>query len=198
MLPTREEALNELNIANEMNPGPWREHSLNVADAAKRIAEACHLDANKAYVLGLLHDIGRRTGIAQVRHIIDGYDFCISKGWDEVARCCLTHSFPIKDIEADISKKDITKEQYDFIKKYLDELEYDQYDKLIILCDSLADAKGFCILEKRFVDTTRRYGVFSFTIDRWNYTFEYKKYFDILANMSIYNLLPGIEECIFD
>ncbi|MDD5935198.1 MAG: HD domain-containing protein [Clostridiales bacterium] len=198
MLPTREEALNELNIANEMNPGPWREHSLNVADAAKRIAEACHLDANKAYVLGLLHDIGRRTGIAQVRHIIDGYDFCISKGWDEVARCCLTHSFPIKDIEADISKKDITKEQYDFIKKYLDELEYDEYDKLIILCDSLADAKGFCILEKRFVDTTRRYGVFSFTIDRWNYTFEYKKYFDILANMSIYNLLPGIEECIFD
>ena len=36
---------------------------------------------------------------------INSYDYAVSKGWGEVARICLTHSFPIKDIEADIGKK---------------------------------------------------------------------------------------------
>lgn len=198
MFPDKEVALIELEIAGKMNPGPWTEHSLNVAKAARYIAECCEdLDSEKAFVCGLLHDIGRRTGIAAVRHIIDGYDYAISKGWDEVARVCLTHSFPVKDIDADIGKKDITKEQYDFIKDYLEHLEYDDYDKLIILCDALADANGFCILEKRFIDTTRRYGIYPFSIDRWNKTYEYKEYFENKIGRSIYTLLPDIEKCIY-
>ena len=87
------------------------------------------------------------------------------------------YSFPVKDIEADIGKKDITKSQYEFINNYLNGLEYDDYDKLIILCDALADANGFCILEKRFIDTTRRYGVYPFSVARWDKTYEYKEYF---------------------
>lgn len=83
-----------------------------------------------------------------MRHIIDGYDYAASKGWDEVARVCLTHSFPVKDIEADIGKKDITAAQYAFIGRFLHTIQYDDYDKSIILCDTLADANGFCILEK--------------------------------------------------
>lgn len=198
MFPDRETALKELELANTLNPGPWREHSINVAMAAECIASACeNIDSEKAYICGLLHDIGRRTGIAAVRHIIDGYDYAISKGWDEVARVCLTHSFPVKDIEADIGKKDITEEQYQFIDKFLKEIEYDDYDKLIILCDALADANGCCILEKRFVDTTRRYGIYPFTIDRWNQTFAYKEYFEKQMGASIYSVLPEIEKCIY-
>lgn len=198
MYPDERTALKELEIAGKLNAGKWVDHSMNVAEAAKRIAQACgKLDVEKAYVCGLLHDIGRRTGIAAVRHIIDGYDYCISIGWDEVARICLTHSFPVKDIEADIGKKDITEQQYSFINDYLNNLEYDDYDKLIILCDALGDADGFCILEKRFIDTTRRYGIFPFSIDRWNKTYEYKEYFEKMTGRSIYSLLPGIEECIY-
>lgn len=198
MYPDERTALKELEIAGKLNAGKWVDHSMNVAEAAKRIAQACgKLDVEKAYVCGLLHDIGRRTGIAAVRHIIDGYDYCISNGWDEVARICLTHSFPVKDIEADIGKKDITEQQYSFINDYLNNLEYDDYDKLIILCDALGDADGFCILEKRFIDTTRRYGIFPFSIDRWNKTYEYKEYFEKMTRRSIYSLLPGIEECIY-
>ena len=181
-----------------MNPGLWTKHSYHVAEAAEIIAAHCNgLDREKAFVCGLLHDIGRRTGVAAVRHIIDGYDYAMSNGWDKVARVCLTHSFPVKDIDADIGKRDITQAQYDFIAHYLNQLEYDDYDKLIILCDSLADANGFCILEKRFVDTTRRYGAFPFTVDRWNWTFAFKEYFEQKAGKSIYRLLPGIEECIY-
>ncbi len=162
------------------------------------IADCCdHLDGDKAFVCGLLHDIGRRNGISAVRHIIDGYDYTMSKGWDEIARVCLTHSFPIKDIEKDIGKKDISKEQYDFISDYLNHIVYDDYDKLIILCDALADANGFCILEKRFIDVSRRYGIFPFSVERWNKTYEYKEYFESLIGKSIYKLLPQIEDCIY-
>lgn len=198
MLPSREIALEELRIAGEMNPGPWTEHSLNAAEAAGLIAAACgDIDPERAYICGLLHDIGRRTGVSATRHIIDGYDYTAAKGWGEVSRVCLTHSFPIKDIDADIAKKDITREQYEFIKNYLNSVEYDDYDRLIILCDALADANGFCILEKRFVDTTRRYGIYPFTLGRWDKTLEYKKYFEDKAGCSVYSLLPGIEKCIY-
>lgn len=197
MYPNREKAIKELELAGKLNPGLWTKHSLNVAKAAEIIAARCGMDVEKAFVLGLLHDIGRRTGIAAVRHIIDGYDYAMSQGWEEVARICLTHSFPVKDVDADIGKKDITTEQYAFIKQYIQEIEYDEYDKLIILCDALADANGFCILEKRFIDTTRRYGIFPFSIDRWNKTYEYKEYFEQIAGKSLYAFLPDIEKCIY-
>lgn len=198
MIPDKETALQELEIAGKMNPGLWTKHSYHAGRAAERIAQACeHLDKDKAFVCGLLHDIGRRTGIAAVRHIIDGYDYAMSKGWDEVARVCLTHSFPVKDIEKDIGKKDITKAQYDFIRDYLNNIEYNDYDKLIILCDALGDANGFCTLEKRFVDTTRRYGIYPFTVERWNKAYEYKEYFEKMIGKSIYSLLPDIEKCIY-
>lgn len=71
------------------------------------------------------------------------------------------------------------------------------YDKLIILCDALGDANGLCILEKRFVDTTRRYGIYPFTIDRWNKTYEYKEHFEQMIGKSIYAVLPGIEKCVY-
>lgn len=198
MLPTEDIAITELKTAQEMNPGKWIAHSLNVATAARIIAEHCGtLNSTRAYVCGLLHDIGRRVGIVQMKHIIAGYDYAVSKGWDEVARICLTHSFPVKNIEADIGKKDISGEQYDFIREYLSSIEYDDYDKLIILCDALADADGFCILEKRFIDTTRRYGIYPFSIDRWNKTYEYKEYFEGLMGSSVYALLPDIGKCIY-
>lgn len=118
MFPEIDTAISELELAGQMNPGPWTDHSKNVAMVARMIAEHCSgLDSEKAYVLGLLHDIDRRNGVAAVRHIINGYDYAISKGWDEPARICLTHSFPVKDIETDIGKKDITAFQYGFIKK---------------------------------------------------------------------------------
>ena len=92
---------------------------------------------------------------------------------------------------------DITPEQYEFVDKFIQDIEYDDYDRLIILCDALADANGFCILEKRFVDTTRRYGVYPFTIDRWNNTIAIKEYFEKKIGASIYTLLPGIEKCVY-
>ncbi len=61
MIPTKDEAMKLLNEAYKLNPGPWREHSIVVAECAYKIAKKCpDMNAEKAYILGLLHDIGRR------------------------------------------------------------------------------------------------------------------------------------------
>jgi len=198
MFPNREIAEKELEIAGQLNPGPWTEHSINVGLVAQIIAEKCsNLNPDKAYVLGLLHDIGRRYGVSARRHGIDGYKLVLEKGWDEVGRICLTHSFPVPDFEKEIGKNDMSDEESEFVRKYLNEITYDDYDKLLIVCDSLADAQGFCMLEKRFVNTTRRYGTFPFTVERWNATFEMKEYFEQQMNCSIYDILPNVKETTF-
>lgn len=198
MFQNREMAEKELEIAGQLNTGPWTQHSVNVGLAAQMLAEKCiNLDPDKAYVLGLLHDIGRRYGVSARRHCIDGYKFMMEKGWDEVGRICLTHSFPVPDFDKEIGKNDMSDEESEFVRKYLKAITYDDYDKLLIVCDSLADAEGFCMLEKRFVNTTRRYGTFPFTVERWNATFEMKEYFEQQMNCSVYDILPNVKETTF-
>ena len=69
MFPEREIALHELDIAGGMNPGPWTGSFTKCRKAAQLIAQSAGMGGEKAFVCGLLHDIGRRTGIAAVRHI---------------------------------------------------------------------------------------------------------------------------------
>ena len=198
MYPSIEQVYKELEEAGKRNPGQWIAHSINAGKAARFIAEKCpELNPDKAFALGALHDIGRREGVFYMRHIIEGYNYTTEKGWDEVARVCLTHSFPLQDIATDIQKADITGEQYSFIGDYIKNAEYDYYDRLIILCDCLANSKGFCILERRMVDVARRYGIFEHTLDRWNKYFELLEYFGNKAGCSIYSLLPDIEKTTF-
>lgn len=198
MVPSRQEAMEALREAEAMNPGQWVDHVINVGRAAEAIALHCPgMDGDKAYVLGLLHDIGRRVGVVSMKHGIAGYEYAVAKGWDEVAKICMTHSYPVKDIRKDIARIDVTVEEYQMIQQFLEETVYDEYDRLIILCDSLATSAGFCLLEKRFVDTTRRYGIFPFTVERWDATFDIKDYFEKKMGRSIYSVLPGIEKTVF-
>jgi HD superfamily phosphodiesterase len=72
-IPSLIEAEQLLANAEKRNPGPWVAHSKNLALAAKCIAEPSNLDADVAFVLGLLHDIGRQEGVTSMRHTLDGY-----------------------------------------------------------------------------------------------------------------------------
>src|SRR5437762_4906612 len=78
-LPTVAAAERYLAEGAELSPGPWVAHSRVVARAAGAIAgHDRRLDPERAYVLGLLHDIGRQAGgpgVADVRHLLDGYRF---------------------------------------------------------------------------------------------------------------------------
>ena len=58
------EADKELKLAVQLNPGPWEQHSISVAKNARLIAEKTGImDCDKAYVMGLMHDIGRRAAV---------------------------------------------------------------------------------------------------------------------------------------
>jgi len=189
--PTKEEAVDILEWAGKKNPGKWVEHSKNVALAAKIICEKLgDADPEKAYVLGLLHDIGRYVGLSGVRHILEGYRLCMRNGWEKAARICMTHSYMIQDIKSEIAQWDVTEEEKVFIRDYISECKYDFYDRLIQLCDSLATDRGFCLLETRFIDVARRYGVGEYTVPRWEAVIAIKEEIESKIGCSIYDLLP--------
>ena len=200
-VPTVDEAERLLRVGAEANAGPWADHSRMVAAAARAIA-AHHpqLDEQRAYVLGLLHDIGRQTGgpgVADVRHILDGYGLMHEAGFDGCARICLTHSFPIKDVGAFASPWDCPAEERQFVQEYLDGIEYSTDDRLIQLCDSLAQATGFCLIEKRLVDIALRHGFNDLTIAKWRAILELRRELDEAVGGSVYRLLPGVVEHTF-
>ena len=76
----------ELERAHSINPGKWADHSRYAALACQNIAARCSdLSADDAYCYGLLHDIGRYAGITSEKHLIDGYRFCMERGWEKPA-----------------------------------------------------------------------------------------------------------------
>ena len=185
MLPTREKAEALLAEAESCNPGPWGNHSRVAAHCAEKIAEACAgLDSEKAYILGLLHDIGRKFGTRHLGHVSDGYTYMMSLGYDEAARICLTHSFNNKTTDEYIGKFDTTEDELHMIQRELEAITYDEYDRLIQLCDSLAGAEGVLDIEERMEDVKRRYG--SYPQEKWDSNLALKKYFEDLAGEDIY------------
>lgn len=187
MIPTREEALALLAEAEPHNPGPWGDHSRTAAHCAEKIAAACGLDPDKAFVLGLLHDIGRRFGKRHLGHVSDGYSYMMELGYDEVARICLSHSFNDQSLESYIGHRDTTPEETALIETNLAAMVYDEYDRLIQLCDSLADASGVVDIEERMNDVKRRYG--SYPQDKWDNNLALKAHFEQLAGCSIYEVV---------
>ena len=158
----REYAMTLLNEANKLNCGRWFEHSLNVAKCAEIIAKNTeYLDSEKAFVLGLLHDIGRRFG------------YCYN------------------------GKVDLPKEKLDFLENKLKEIIYDDYNRLIQLCDALGAAEGFVRLEIRLFDVAIRNGINEYTIEKWKKFLELKRYFDEKCNIDIYKLL-NIEQVNYE
>lgn len=184
MYPTRDEAKRLLSDAEKSNPGKWVSHCKTTAHCAEKIAIYSGLDADKAYVLGLLHDIGRKFGIFQLRHVSEGYKYMMALGYDEVARICLTHSFDEDKIESYVGVFDASKEDTEMIREKLKEAVQDDYDKLIKLCDAIAGTDGVLDIIERMNDVKRRYG--SYDPGMWQTNLDLKTYFEDKMGMDIY------------
>ncbi len=201
-IPTPSEAEALLAEAGSRNPGPWTAHSRNVADAARRIAERVPgMDGEAAHILGLLHDMGRREGVTGMRHVLDGYRYLHELGYDDAARINMTHSFPAGDYREIFGKWDCDPEELAWIRDYLASIVFDDYDRLIQLCDALAMADGFVLMEKRMMDVALRYGmedgVSAYSIRKWRREFEIRADFERRMGCTIYSLLPGVVENTF-
>ena len=184
MYPSREQARALLEEAEKRNPGPWGDHSRVAAHCAEAIAEKAGMNSEKAYVLGLLHDIGRRFGKRHLGHVSDGYTYMMSLGYDDVARICLTHSFNEQKIEGYVGNFDTSEEETKLIREQLAKAEMDDYDRLIQLCDAISGAEGVMDIIDRMTDVKNRYG--SYDPDKWNANLQLKSYFEEKMGMDLY------------
>jgi len=195
---------NWLKEGSQHNPGPWVKHSKYVANAAKTIANKIeNLDENTAYIMGLIHDMGRIAGITQERHSIDGYNFLKIKGYEKLARICITHCFPNKNINANIGIWECTENELKFIELFLENCEYNDYDRLIQLCDCITMEDKYVLIEKRLIEVVLRYNLKNQVplgipvLQKWQKYLELKEYFSNIIGGSIYNLLPNVIENTF-
>ena len=214
MVPSLSQAESYLAEGSRRNPGPWVSHSRFAAQAMSNLARAllnqksadpryADLDPDRAYVLGLLHDIGRREGVFGMRHIVDGYRFLEAQGYPSAGRVCLTHSFPDKTWIAGASGWDGTPAELEFVRDYIQGLEYTIYDRLVQLADAVCLPGGFVLMEMRMVDVALRYGMgtnapISHFVRRWKAFFAIKEEIEKDINDSIYTYLPGVVENTFD
>ncbi|MDC7220501.1 MAG: HDOD domain-containing protein [Spirochaetales bacterium] len=187
----RKEAEQLLEEGRRSNEGPWIPHSQYVALAAEAIAKATKsLDPDRAYVLGLLHDIGKSDPTAQNRHPLLGYDFMIERGESEIAQISLTHPYALKDFHETIGYSSYSEKENLRIEQLLASFSYTDYDLLIQLCDGLAIPEGIVLLEKRLFDVHLRHGFNDYTLQRWKRLIEIKKHFEKLIGFSLYDLFP--------
>ena len=184
MYPDRNKAEAILKEAESCNPGPWGDHSRTAAYCAEKIAEYSGMDPEKAYVLGLLHDIGRKFGKRHLGHVSDGYFYMMSLGYDDAARICLTHSFNEKNIEGYVGNRDTNPEETELIKTKLAETELDDYDRLIQLCDAISGAEGVMDIIDRMTDVKKRYG--SYDQSKWDTNLGLKAYFEKKMGKDLY------------
>ncbi|HDR4372421.1 TPA: HD domain-containing protein [Bacillus cereus] len=196
-----------LEWAYEQNPGPWFEHSLHVAHATENIIielikKGYKLDADIAYNAALLHDIGRYKGFTKsVIHSYDGYMYMNDLGYTGNAVICVTHSFPCKNEHINIAAE--WSLVPDHMRSRLVEIlnehcNYDLYNKVITLCDALADAGGFTTLERRLISVGLRHGTTSHTSLHWKGFYAIKKELEALIGKSIYTVLPDVEKSIYE
>lgn len=191
MYPDKDEALALLAEAESLNPGAWAEHSRMVGECARRIAERCGMNADKAYVCGILHDIGRRYGKRHMGHVVDGRNYMLRLGYDEAARICLTHSFSTKSVDDYIGNIDVTEAELNAVKEALLAIELDDYDRLIQLCDSLVGVRVMC-MEERMDDVARRYG--GYPERKREFNLGLKKYFEGKMGENIYRVVCDDKE----
>ena len=183
--PDRAEAEKLLAEAEQCNPGPWGNHSRTAAHCAEKIALYAGLCPEKAYVLGLLHDIGRKFGVRHLGHVSDGYTYMMSLDYPDAARICLTHSFNGMKIDDYVGNRDTSEEETDLICTKLAETVPDDYDSLIQLCDAISGAEGVMDIVDRMSDVKRRYGMYD--QEKWNRNLELKAFFEGRMQRDLYD-----------
>ena len=177
--------------ANESSVITYR-HSILVANIAKIIAVNAGLDLNKAFLLGLMHDIGKFfvDKSEKYKHPRVGYQLLKGK-YPDIARICLTHPF----VDFNLGEYIVAycwqdHEESEKIQKFLTREKTDEYVKLIQLCDKLSSACGYVTLEAKFDWYKSRYEIdeesFQLNLKKLN---EIKAQFEKVTGKPIYDLI---------
>lgn len=165
-------------------------HAMMVAACAESLASQIPgIDQTKACVLGLLHDYGKFFPSRECFHGLAGYKYFMEKGWDSVARVCLTHSFPDQNfIVGDYPSypaDDIAE-----CREIISTLKYDIYDRLIQISDILVCVNGYKNLKERARYLRAVYNIPPQIVKKfYSNSLRLKFYFDKLCGCDIYKIL---------
>ncbi|MBQ9035731.1 MAG: HD domain-containing protein [Alphaproteobacteria bacterium] len=191
------EELKQNELALGRDPKTWftyENHVYGTAQIAKMIAsEISTMNADRVYVMGLLHDICRtEEDRVQRFHGILGYEKLINQDKD-VARICLVHMFPWSNLPPYEQCTNLfygKEKDYQFIANFIKNNKPVDEDYLIQLCDNLANKNGLVTLEQRAAEFIERHGnvnVDDILID----SNEIKKYFDKKIGHDIYDFFKS-------
>ncbi|MDR1908131.1 MAG: HD domain-containing protein [Holosporales bacterium] len=168
-------------------------HSGMVAKAAAEIAKITGLvDPVLAYKYGLFHDIGKfyLSHEKRYKHPLLGYTIMNDSGKPDIAKICLTHPFPVNDIEyiTFYCHGDIVESQT--IHKMLKEIEQDFAIKLIQFCDKISLEGSYVTLEQKFDWYVQKYGIKTDCVDKnYEQLFDIKKVIDSSIGEDVYKIL---------
>ncbi len=153
----------QFDLAHGRESGTWykfHNHVYGVGYLAQKMADVLgYIDPEKAWILGVMHDAGKiHEQLEQRFHGLIGYEFFKDKD-DEIAIISLTHTFhfnripPYEKVEKMFFGR---REDYNFVADFLAQHPANEYDKLIQMCDSLANCSGFVTLEQREEEFSQR------------------------------------------
>ena len=156
-----EDIISERNASSHPFRPEWeqefRAHSAAVARIAETIASKTpYLNSERAYILGLLHDCGKYQDeyACHKFHGLAGYYYMLEKGYPDLARASLTHTFYKKDFE--LNEYPFPPDDLKICRQLLQDIEYDDYDLLLQLADMINDMGKTCTLEYRVQSLCKR------------------------------------------
>ena len=170
----------------------FRIHSAMVAVCAEMIASRIpEIDGQKAYIMGLFHDYGKLTydyERSDKFHGLEGYKVLNKLGYDELARICLTHTFYEQELNikeyASYNPSEMRK-----CRKLLQEVAFDDYDRLIQLCDRLSIGVNYNLKERmKYLQNTYKIPTVQLK-KKYREALKLKSYFDSKCGCDIYKLL---------
>lgn len=169
----------------------YRFHTKKVAEIASLIASKCGMNSEKAYILGLLHDYGKRIDESKTGkfHGLEGYREMLQKGYPLVAKICLTHCFPKKDFNFN-NYPAYNRQELEESKQILSLNDYDDYDRLIQLSDMFPEGMNVVTIENRLQSIKKRYCLSEKKLkDIFENALFLKQYFSDLCGCDVYTLI---------
>ena len=161
-------------------------HIFNVAKIAESIAAQTkgHLDADTAYCLGLLHDIGRIKDetITHVPHGVEGFNYLNKIGYPDIAPICLTHNFIDKNIQAE-DFPTYSPHIFAQTKEFLNNIEYNDYDRIIQVADLFSRGKEIMSIQQRLDKNKSFYHIPKLSYE--DKAFQLRDYLDNKYNIDI-------------
>lgn len=203
---------------NPINEG-WVVHSLNIGDAAAKIASALaskgyDIDPEEVRIMGYVHDIGKLDGNFNfLGHLLGGYVYLKRKGFPEqYCTAPLTHSFirndanftlsgsvfeseflPSQEFLTDLSDVIPEPDKQKFLIDFIHDHQFSLAENVVSLCDFMC-YRDIMTLEQRIVNVISRHGTWENTQNVVNAVLELKASIDEKLGHNLYDLFPEVKE----